>query len=138
LDLNYSPKYIYFRIISSRVRMACRAPDHYYMAEQLQEITKCSPKQAEKLLAESNNDLILAVEKFFATELGEVKQEGPKYGRLVKNSDHHDTDRKVTDVNANKVTAKHRYAVTAGSDVDDIITTRPRLRKRLSKISTEN
>ena len=57
--------------------MACRAPDTFYVAEQLRDITKCSSKQAEELLAVSKNDLMIAVEKFFAQEV-EVEEEVDK------------------------------------------------------------
>jgi len=113
--------------------MACRAPDTFYVTEQLRDITKCSSKQAEELLAVSKNDLMLAVEKFFANEDDEieVKEEKPEVVAATR-------DMRADGVL--NVRKKHRYDVNKAGDAEDIITTRPRLRRRKSfkKISTEN
>jgi len=106
--------------------MAGRAPDSYYVARQLQEITKCSLKFAEELLAESKNDLMLAVEKFFSLEI-EVEPE--KSGdRTSENDD------VVRDINTNTL----GYQAKKGDDGNDIITTRPRLRRKNSSIRDLN
>jgi len=92
--------------------MACRAPDSYYVAQQLQEITNCSRELAKELLAESKNDIMLAVEKFFSLEI-EVEPE------------------KVRNKNTNNYQAKK-------GDGNHIITTRPRLRRKKSSIRDMN
>jgi len=117
------------------VRMACRAPDTFYVAEQLRDITKCSSKQAEELLAVSKNDLMLAVEKFFAQEV-EVEEEKPGDRRKVDAGGNRDIVRADDVMNVRK---KHRYDVTKAGDAEDIITTRPRLRKKsIKKFAIEN
>jgi len=115
--------------------MACRAPDTFYAAEQLRDITKCSIRQAEELLAVSKNDLMLAVEKFFAQQV-EVEEEKPRGGRKV-DAGNRDNVRADNVMNVGK---KHRYDLTKVGDAGDIITTRPRLRKKKSSkmITTEN
>ena len=115
--------------------MACRAPDTFYVAEQLRDITKCSSKQAEELLAVSKNDLMLAVEKFFAQEV-EMEEEKPRDGRIVDagkvEAGYRDIVRADEVVNVGK---KHRYDVTEAGDApgEIITTTRPRLRKKSFK-----
>ena len=83
--------------------MACRAPDDFYISMQLQEITQCSPQQAEQLLVEKK-DLMLAVEEFFARE----------------------------------VRVKPKKDESKAGDVDDIITIRPKLKKKYLKPMGDN
>jgi len=120
--------------------MASCAPDYYHVAGRLQEITQCSAKQAEKLLTDSNNDLMLAVEMFFAGDTSCDQRDYP-----TGESSHR--GRMTTDVNMNNIKArKHRYpqAVPAVSvdgsqgKGDYIITTRPKLKKKSAKFSADN
>ena len=97
--------------------MACRGPDHLYTKQQLQEITKCSYKVAEELLAESKNDLNDAVEKYYA-------REGGKEPENVKDGGGENFDVKLA--------KKQRNDNTIGGS---IITTRPRLKKKAEDLN---
>jgi len=110
--------------------MACRAPDSYYVAKQLQEITNCSLTFAEELLAESKNDIMLAVEKFFSLEI-ELETEKAGNGRTSPNC-----STGIGQFDEVRDTNTLEYQAKKGDD--GIITTRPRLRRKPSAIRDMN
>eukprot|EP00092_Neocalanus_flemingeri_P019670 GFUD01021304.1.p1 GENE.GFUD01021304.1~~GFUD01021304.1.p1 ORF type:complete len:467 (+),score=118.80 GFUD01021304.1:51-1451(+) len=124
--------------------MASCAPDNYYAKERLCEITQCSDKQAGKLLAESNNDLMFAVEKFYSEDLLlDQGGDGLKVDRAVRHGKESESGRSQTDVNKNNVKVrKQRYTVPKvdgpQKTEDAIITSRPKLKKKSVKISPDN
>jgi len=96
--------------------MACRGPDHIYLNEQLREIINCTDKVAQELLAESKNDLIIAVEKYFARDIeGDSEKDKDRFP-----NEHNSFNNKVVDDKKQ-------------SD-ESIVSSRPRLRKKSSII----
>jgi len=106
--------------------MACRGPDQLYSKQQLQDILKCSYKVAEELLVESKNDLNDAVEKYFAREGGE----NPKNAQNNK-VEKLDELAHYSDVNLEKKTMNDKNSISGS-----IVTTRPRLRKKLKDLNS--
>ena len=122
--------------------MAARADDDFYIAEQLREITHCSTKLAEILLSDTNNDLMEAVEKFYGeSDVGLEK--GDRVGNCREDRFGHEIVG-TGDGNLNRVTVKKQRYPQVGEvdsscnknpvvDVHGIVTTRPRLKRRMGK-----